>query len=53
MKLIRFGSPGQEKPGLQLPNGTRIDVSGFGEDYSESFFANDGLRRLAGAAARP
>jgi 2-keto-4-pentenoate hydratase/2-oxohepta-3-ene-1,7-dioic acid hydratase in catechol pathway len=47
MKLIRFGSPGQEKPGLQLPNGTRIDASGFGEDYSESFFANDGLRRLA------
>ena len=47
MKLIRFGAPGQEKPGLQLPNGTRIDASGFGEDYSESFFANDGLRRLA------
>jgi 2-keto-4-pentenoate hydratase/2-oxohepta-3-ene-1,7-dioic acid hydratase in catechol pathway len=47
MKLIRFGAPGQEKPGLQLPNGTRIDASGFGEDYSEGFFANDGLRRLA------
>ena len=47
MKLIRFGVAGQEKPGLQLPNGKRIDASAFGEDYGESFFASDGLRRLS------
>ncbi len=46
MKLIRFGAPGQEKPGLQLPDGTRIDASGFGEDWNEAFFGNDGLNRL-------
>jgi 2,4-diketo-3-deoxy-L-fuconate hydrolase len=54
MKLIRFGEPGQEKPGLQLPDDRRIDVSAFGEDYTEQFFATDGLTRLqawAGANA--
>lgn len=47
MKLIRFGEPGLEKPGLLLSQGKRIDASTFGEDYDEAFFANDGLRRLA------
>ena len=47
MKLIRFGEPGNEKPGLLLPNGKRIDACGFGEDYGENFFGGDGLRRLA------
>jgi 2-keto-4-pentenoate hydratase/2-oxohepta-3-ene-1,7-dioic acid hydratase in catechol pathway len=47
MKLIRFGKPGKEKPGLQLPEGTKIDTSAFGEDYSEQFFENNGLARLA------
>lgn len=47
MKLIRFGKSGFEKPGLLLPNGRRIDATGFGEDYGETFFAGDGLRRLA------
>lgn len=47
MKLIRFGAPGQEKPGLQLADGKRIDASGFGQDYDESFFGGDGLERLA------
>ena len=46
MKLIRFGRPGQEKPGI-LHGEQRFDVSAFGEDYHEAFFANDGLRRLA------
>ncbi len=45
MKLIRFGSEGQEKPGLQLEN-KRIDVSAFGEDFNEKFFENNGLERL-------
>lgn len=47
MKLIRFGNPGQEKPGLLLDDGRRIDVSGFGQDYDEAFFGGDGLAQLA------
>jgi 2-keto-4-pentenoate hydratase/2-oxohepta-3-ene-1,7-dioic acid hydratase in catechol pathway len=46
MKLIRFGEPGREKPGVLLSDGTRIDVSAFGSDYDESFFGGDGLARL-------
>ncbi|MEO8561856.1 MAG: fumarylacetoacetate hydrolase family protein [bacterium] len=47
MKLIRFGTPGSERPGVILSDGRRIDASGFGEDYGESFFGGDGLARLA------
>jgi 2-keto-4-pentenoate hydratase/2-oxohepta-3-ene-1,7-dioic acid hydratase in catechol pathway len=47
MKLIRFGAPGREKPGLQLADGTRVDASAFGEDWGEAFLERDGLRRLA------
>jgi hypothetical protein len=46
MKLIRFGEIGREKPGVLLEDGTRLDVSGFGADYDEEFFANDGLTKL-------
>jgi 2,4-didehydro-3-deoxy-L-rhamnonate hydrolase len=46
MKLIRFGEPGSERPGLILNDGARIDVSGFTTDYDEDFFATDGLSRL-------
>jgi 2,4-diketo-3-deoxy-L-fuconate hydrolase len=52
MKLIRFGEPGRERPGVQLPDGRRIDASGFGADYDEAFFASGGLERLAGWLAR-
>ena len=47
MKLIRFGPAGAERPGLQLPDGRRIDASAFGEDYGEHFLGGDGLERLA------
>lgn len=47
MKLIRFGALGREQPGLILPDGRRIDASGFGTDYDEAFFGSDGLTRLA------
>jgi len=47
MKLIRFGAVGQEKPGVQLANGTKIDVSAFGSDYNEDFFGNEGIEKLA------
>ncbi|MDO7851679.1 fumarylacetoacetate hydrolase family protein [Hymenobacter convexus] len=46
MKLIRYGQPGQEKPGVILHD-QHYDTSAFGEDYNEAFFANDGLARLA------
>ena len=47
MKLIRFGQPGRERPGLIVDGGRRIDVSGFGADYDEAFFGSGGLERLA------
>jgi 2,4-didehydro-3-deoxy-L-rhamnonate hydrolase len=47
MKLIRFGSAQQEKPGIELPDGKRIDISAFGEDYTEQFFGTGGIARLA------
>lgn len=46
MKLIRFGTIGSEKPGVQLEDGTRLDVSSFGQDYNEEFFGGEGLEKL-------
>jgi 2-keto-4-pentenoate hydratase/2-oxohepta-3-ene-1,7-dioic acid hydratase in catechol pathway len=46
MKLIRFGTIGQEKPGVQLANGMNLDVTAFGEDYDENFFGTEGIKRL-------
>ena len=46
MKLIRFGEFNKEKPGVCI-NGINYDVSGFINDYNESFFANGGLQHLA------
>ncbi|SHK76441.1 2-keto-4-pentenoate hydratase/2-oxohepta-3-ene-1,7-dioic acid hydratase (catechol pathway) [Chitinophaga jiangningensis] len=46
MKLIRFGLPGAEKPGVVTDAGM-FDVSAFGEDFGEKFFETDGLSRLA------
>jgi len=42
MKLIRFGPPGHERSGLLLGDGTRIDATGFGESWGETFFETDG-----------
>ena len=44
MKLIRFGGPGKQKPGVL--DGTCVDASGFASDYDEAFFGNDGLAAL-------
>lgn len=46
MKLIRFGEPGREKPGVIVNDGVRLDVSAFGEDFDEQFLANQGIKRL-------
>ncbi|SKD00106.1 2-keto-4-pentenoate hydratase/2-oxohepta-3-ene-1,7-dioic acid hydratase (catechol pathway) [Chitinophaga ginsengisegetis] len=46
MKLIRFGLPGEEKPGVATAAGM-FDVSAFGEDFGEKFFETNGLARLS------
>ena len=46
MKLIRFGEPGKEKPGVCI-NDINYDVSGFVHDYNAVFFLNGGLPHLA------
>ncbi len=46
MKLLRFGNPGEEKPGIEKADGTRVDCSAFGEDWTEDFLDKDGLNRL-------
>ena len=46
MKLIRFGALGKEKPGVQLQEGTRLDVSQFIQDYDEAFFGTGGIEKL-------
>lgn len=47
MKLIRFGTPGQEKPGVILPGNRKVDVSEVVDDYNERFFAsNDSVNEI-------
>jgi 2,4-diketo-3-deoxy-L-fuconate hydrolase len=52
MKLIRCGAIGKELPGVLLDGGVRLDVSKFGSDYDEDFFANGGLKELRGWLAQ-
>jgi 2-keto-4-pentenoate hydratase/2-oxohepta-3-ene-1,7-dioic acid hydratase in catechol pathway len=46
MKLIRYGEPGREEPGILLDDGRRLDVGGQFHDYDEGFFAMGGLEAL-------
>ena len=46
MKLIRFGEPGKEKPGIIDENNRRKDLSGAFKDWDRDFFRNDGLKSL-------
>ena len=46
MKLIRHGEPGNEKPSVILTNGSLLDVSAFGGDYDEKFFATGAIDSL-------
>lgn len=46
MKLIRFGEPGREEPGVWLDDGRRLDASSHFHDYDEGFFAADGMEAL-------
>ena len=45
MKLIRFGEPGKEKPGVIIGE-KRFDLSSIIADYNETFFENNGLQKL-------
>ncbi|MFD1631292.1 fumarylacetoacetate hydrolase family protein [Pseudopedobacter beijingensis] len=45
MKLFRYGNVKQEKIGVIIDE-KYLDASGFGEDYTEDFFATDGINRL-------
>ena len=47
MKLIRFGEPGHERPGILQQDGLRLDVSDGVSDYDEQFFGDRGLANLA------
>ena len=53
MKMIRFGEPGREKPGIEQEDGSRLDVSGEIEDYTPAFFAGGGLDKLRKVADNP
>lgn len=46
MKLFRFGEFGREKPGAIFRESKRLEVTAFGQDYDEEFFATEGIRRL-------
>jgi 2,4-didehydro-3-deoxy-L-rhamnonate hydrolase len=48
MQLIRWGIAGAEKPGVLASDGSRLDISGFGSDFDENFFASGGLQKLQG-----
>ena len=52
MKLIRFGTRGDEKPGLVMADGSIRDCSAHVADYDHAFFADGGLERLRAVAAR-
>jgi len=46
MKLIRYGNPGQEKPGVIIED-KKYSLPGFSGDYDEAFFGGDGLQKLS------
>ena len=48
MKLIRFGNPGNEKPGVVI-NNKRYDVSELVRDFDEDFFTGNGIGDLQSA----
>ncbi|HLT92989.1 MAG TPA: fumarylacetoacetate hydrolase family protein [Membranihabitans sp.] len=45
MKLIRFGNPGEEKPGILLGD-KRFDVSHLVRDFNMDFFGGNGVENL-------
>jgi len=52
MKLIRFGEPGKERPGILDEAGERRSVARFFRDFDELFFEKNGLERLREVLAK-
>src|ERR1700683_3616654 len=52
MRLIRFGEPGRELPGIMTPSGARKDLSAHFRDWDRAFFNSDGLQNLRQLADR-
>ena len=46
MKLLRYGNPGQEKPGMLDQNGTIRDLSNIVEDIAGDLLLPEGLEKL-------
>ena len=46
MKLIQFGAPGNEKPGLCDESNQRYDLSRFFDRWDGDFFASGGIEKL-------
>jgi 2-keto-4-pentenoate hydratase/2-oxohepta-3-ene-1,7-dioic acid hydratase in catechol pathway len=46
MKLIRYGAPGYEKPGIIIDD-KKYSLAGFEGDFDRKFFGGDGLERLS------
>ncbi|WP_262245722.1 fumarylacetoacetate hydrolase family protein [Parapedobacter soli] len=46
MRLIRFGNPGAERPGILDEHNTRRDVSDRFKDWDRNFFSNGGMEKL-------
>lgn len=49
MRLIRFGTAGQERPGVLIDDASALDASPITADFDASFFAGGGLDRLQAA----
>jgi 2,4-diketo-3-deoxy-L-fuconate hydrolase len=45
MKLIRYGEPGNEKPGVII-DGKKYALPGFKGDFDTAFFGGDGINKL-------
>src|SRR5690242_5446345 len=52
MRLMRIGKLGQEKPAVWASEKTAVDVSSIVRDFDPSFFAEEGMARLASAIAK-
>ncbi len=51
MRLVRFGPPGAEKPGILSAAGAVLDCSAHVADYDHAFFAGGGIERVRGLVA--
>lgn len=51
MKLIRFGEPGEERPGVLQDNGSIVDLSHHIHDYTPDFFAAGGVEQARSLVA--